>query len=298
MLIEALDVDQTLHGAADRMHMTQPNATRLLAELEHMLGARLYERTSRGLLATPYGQAMTAHARLLLFNLDQVDGAVQSLLDGTAGLVRIGTMASISPSHLITALGTTIAGSDSVRISIVEGAHDMLADRLRHGELDLVVGRVRPDTVLDGLQVQTLAEEEFTVVCGVSHALASRRRIDFSDVVDMAWVLPPPAVPVRQGLDALFTSRCGRIPHRIVESVSLFTNLYLLRSAQLLGIAPALVAADLQDEGLLRCLPMPLTGIVGPVVLIVRDGGILNGSAARVVSALRDSASVLKQAAE
>ena len=90
MLIEALSHDPSLHGAASRMHMTQPNATRLLAELEEMLGARLYERSARGLLATPYGQAVTEQARLLLSNVDQIEHTMQSLLDGHTGLVRVG----------------------------------------------------------------------------------------------------------------------------------------------------------------------------------------------------------------
>jgi DNA-binding transcriptional LysR family regulator len=292
MLIEALSHDQSLHGAASRLHMTQPNATRLLAELEEMVGARLYERSSRGLLVTPYGQTMAERARLLLAGVDEIESAMQSLLDGTAGVVRIGMMASIGPALLTDLLTRTPGRVESSRVSIVEGAHDMLAERLRHGELDLVLGRVRPDTALDGLQLHPLVQEEFAAVCGTDHPLARRRRLRFDEVVDQAWVLPPGAVLVRQGFDTVFARECGRAPTRVIESVSLFTNLYLLRSAALLGIMPVPVAGDLQAAGLLRRLPLQLGGIVGPVVLLVRHGGILSRAAESVVQALIDSAGV------
>ena len=50
---------------------------------------------------------------------------------------------------------------------------------------------------------------------------------------------------------------------------------------------PATVANDLQQHGLLRCLPLPLGGIVGPVVLLMREGGVLNHASERLVQALR-----------
>jgi DNA-binding transcriptional LysR family regulator len=291
MLIEALSHDPSLHGAASRMHMTQPNATRLLAELEEMLGARLYERSARGLLATPYGQAVTEQARLLLSNVDQIEHTMQSLLDGHTGLVRVGMMASIAPAMLAQALTGTEGLLSGAQVRILEGAHDMLAERLRHGELDLVVGRVRPDTGLDGLDVHPLVQEEFAAVAGTGHPLARRRRLGFGEVLDQAWVLPPAAVMVRQGFDAVFLRECGRSPARVIESVSLFTNLYLLRSAPLLGIMPAPVAMDLQAAGLLRRLPLPLASIVGPVVLLRRQGSILNRASERLVQALITTAS-------
>ncbi|MBL8338976.1 MAG: LysR family transcriptional regulator [Rhodoferax sp.] len=290
MLMDALSHDPSLHGAASRMHMTQPNATRMLAELEDMLGARLYERSPRGLLATPYGEAVTEQARLLLANVDQIEHTMQSLLEGHAGLVRVGMMASIAPALLAQALTATGSLLTGAQLRIVEGAHDMLAERLRHGELDLVVGRVRPDTALDGLQLTPLVQEEFTAVAGPTHPLARRRRLAFADVLDQAWVLPPAAVVVRQGFDAAFLRECGRAPAQVIESVSLFTNLSLLRSAPLLAIMPATVATELQQHGLLRRLPLPLAGIVGPVVLLRRQGSILNRAAQRLAQALIDTA--------
>ena len=38
-----------------------------------------------------------------------------------------------------------------------------------------------------------------------------------------------------------------------------------------------------------RCLPVPVGGIVGPVVLLMREGGALNHASERLVQALRAS---------
>ena len=48
--------------AADAAHMTQPAASKLLAELEYALGVQLFERLARGISPTWYGDIMIRRA--------------------------------------------------------------------------------------------------------------------------------------------------------------------------------------------------------------------------------------------
>ncbi|MEK7919828.1 LysR family transcriptional regulator, partial [Burkholderia contaminans] len=48
-LLLAVDECSTLRAAADQMGLTQPAATKMLAELESALGQRLFDRVGRGL---------------------------------------------------------------------------------------------------------------------------------------------------------------------------------------------------------------------------------------------------------
>src|SRR5579872_6578898 len=47
----------SLRGAARRLGVAQPTLTRGLLQLEHELGAPLFERRAKGMVATPLGQA-------------------------------------------------------------------------------------------------------------------------------------------------------------------------------------------------------------------------------------------------
>ena len=56
----------TLTAAAERLHVSQPAATKSLAQLEADLGGALFERAGRKLVLTRMGEALLPRARALL----------------------------------------------------------------------------------------------------------------------------------------------------------------------------------------------------------------------------------------
>lgn len=56
--------------AARRLHLTQPPLSRHILALEDELGARLFERTPRGMRLLPAGEALLHHARRILAEVD------------------------------------------------------------------------------------------------------------------------------------------------------------------------------------------------------------------------------------
>src|ERR1700744_6681871 len=79
--------------AADLLGMTPPAASRLLKELEDMLGVSLFDRTPSGMHATLYGEVMIRHARMVLSNLSHAHDEISALRAGLTGQVRIGVIA-------------------------------------------------------------------------------------------------------------------------------------------------------------------------------------------------------------
>ena len=62
----------SLGRAAVRLHVSQPSLSKRLASLEAKVGARLLERSPRGVALTPAGRRLYRHARPLLEAADQV----------------------------------------------------------------------------------------------------------------------------------------------------------------------------------------------------------------------------------
>ena len=65
--------------AARRLHLTQPPLSRHILSLEEELGARLFERTPRGMRLLPAGEVFLAHARRILAEVDAATTAIRSL---------------------------------------------------------------------------------------------------------------------------------------------------------------------------------------------------------------------------
>ena len=65
-LLQSLERHRTLSRVAEEMNLSQPAITKALREVEDIFMTRLFERTSRGLVATAAGRAVLRFARVTL----------------------------------------------------------------------------------------------------------------------------------------------------------------------------------------------------------------------------------------
>ena len=87
----ALVVTQTgsMLKAAEHLAISQPVVSKVIADLEHALGVRLFDRSRRGVEPTPAGRALFNRGRAAFDELRQGVKEVEFLTDPTAGELRI-----------------------------------------------------------------------------------------------------------------------------------------------------------------------------------------------------------------
>src|SRR5690606_22187725 len=66
LLLTAIGEEGNIHKAAEMLNMSQSAASRLLSDLEEMIGWQLFDRLPRGVRANWYGKAVIRHARIAL----------------------------------------------------------------------------------------------------------------------------------------------------------------------------------------------------------------------------------------
>src|SRR5512143_2000139 len=86
--------------AAERCHVSQPALSAQLAELEGVLGVRLFERDRRRVLVTAAGVELVERARSVLRGVDDLVGAAARFVDPLAGTLRIGVIPTVAPYAL------------------------------------------------------------------------------------------------------------------------------------------------------------------------------------------------------
>lgn len=86
----------TLSAAARQLNISAPSATRLLAELEAHVGARLLQRTTRQITLTAVGEGYLQDVRAILENIDQAHAALQGDTTKTRGTLRVGCDPSLA----------------------------------------------------------------------------------------------------------------------------------------------------------------------------------------------------------
>src|SRR2546421_1586335 len=81
--------------AAAQLNVSTPSVSEIIADLEHSLGILLFDRSPKGVLATPYGEALLKRGEAAFDELRQGVRDIEFLADPTAGELKIGCPDSI-----------------------------------------------------------------------------------------------------------------------------------------------------------------------------------------------------------
>ena len=104
--------------AARRLQMPVSTVSRRIAELEHQLGVRLLERSTRSLRLTDAGADILVHARRTAAVNDAIEGIVSNTLSEVSGTVRLSAPPSISDTLLVPIVQAFQAAYPDVRVQI------------------------------------------------------------------------------------------------------------------------------------------------------------------------------------
>ena len=90
-LIKFLAVAETgaILSAADKLGITQPALSRVVARLERQFGGRLFDRMSTGVRLTPLGAVVADLARHILYEIEAAEEKITATLAGRTGSLRV-----------------------------------------------------------------------------------------------------------------------------------------------------------------------------------------------------------------
>ncbi|MBL0419233.1 LysR family transcriptional regulator [Ramlibacter sp. AW1] len=270
-LLTALAETGTLRAAAERISVSQPGATRLLHELEEMLGVKLFDRVKGRMVVTAAGETMIAHASALQSGMLLAYTETAEAARGNAGQLRLGVFSSLDPELLAESLLRLREDAPQVKVTVAEAPMEFLISALRRFELDAVVGRVHGAGSEEDLRYEMLYNESFSIVSGVDHPIArGGRAVELPELLQCQWVLAPPDSPLRQRIDSQLLAKFGAKPRGTVETRSLLAHLTLLARSHDVGVLPHGLARFLEKQGQLRILVPSIGGIEGLVTFITR----------------------------
>jgi len=103
-ILAALGDAGQLTGAAAAIGVSQPAASRLVAEIEQIIGHPVHERTGRGIGLTAIGRALALRASRVRMELDDAARDLVEIATGGVGHVRIGAVTGPALDRVLPAL--------------------------------------------------------------------------------------------------------------------------------------------------------------------------------------------------
>lgn len=292
-LIAALGETGVLGLAAARVGINQPAASRLLGEIEDLVGRPVHLRAGRGLTLTPEGEALARRAARALAEVSAAEREMAELGQGLSGHVRLGSVTGPALDRVLPAVRAARLSLPRVTCEVEVAPSDPLAELLVAGRLDFALARL-PETRDPGLfELEPLGEEPVDLVVRPGHALARRPRLAARDLLGYDWVMPGPGALLRRTvLERLAALGLPPPPGRLATSSFLLTLAMLRETNAIAPLASAVARrfASGPEEGPeagLVILPIDL-GIVVPAYGLLRlRGARLTPAAQRLSDLIR-----------
>jgi LysR family transcriptional regulator, hydrogen peroxide-inducible genes activator len=158
--------------AAEKCHVSQPSLSTQIAQIEHVLGVKLFERERRRVLLTGAGRDLVNRAREILVSVSDLSEAARRFVDPFAGTLRVGVIPTVSPYLLPKITPRLRARFDRLRVSWVEDKTETLLHALDTGTLDAALLALG-DKMAD-LEQDVIAKDEFVLAAPPGHRLAQQ----------------------------------------------------------------------------------------------------------------------------
>jgi DNA-binding transcriptional LysR family regulator len=293
MLLLQLREQRSVSRAAELAGMTQPAASKMLADLEETFGVKLFERHSRGLEPTWYGEVLARHARAAMIEMDRAHDEIAARKSGLSGQVFIGTVATPGAQLIPLSIVKVKRSHPRIVINVQQSFSRPLVTRLLDGQLDFVVGRIPDRENAEDLDFEPITDEPHVLVVGTQHSLRSHQAIDFSDLQDLGWIVEGEDGVLRGRLNAALHSKGLPQPRNIVETSSLSVSLALLQASDMVAIMPKLAILPFCKAGLAKILSFDLDIKMDNFGLITRRDHSLSSGAQVLIEEVRHTAARL-----
>ena len=238
--------------ASERLHVTRPAVSQIIADLEDEIGTPLFERLAHRVTLTAAGRALLPRVQSVMIELNDALAASRRVGHGTTGRLSIG-YGSLTLLHSLfrAAIKEFRATYPDVSLSLVEiptaDQYKALADgRVQAGFMHLgpdtaIMQKKKGDAlkgqapiVLDWFRIQT---GTLGVVVPSDHRIARRKAIGLAELADQPFVVVPRAsTSPGYGLIHRLCENAGFEPQIVQEVSTTVSQLNLISVGMGIGL--------------------------------------------------------------
>ena len=180
----AVTREESISGAAEALHMTQPTLSRQLMELEEEIGKKLLIRGNRRISLTEEGMLLRKRATEIVDLVDKTEAELTAPDEVISGDIYIGG-GETDAMRLIARIATDLQKSfPHIRYHLYSGNADDVTERLDKGLLDFGI-LIEPADMKKYDYIRLPATDIWGLLMPKDCPLASRTVIRPSDVLDL-----------------------------------------------------------------------------------------------------------------
>jgi DNA-binding transcriptional LysR family regulator len=273
----------SLTKAAAKHHLSLAAASARIKALEVQADMPLLYREARGVRLSPPGQAFLHHARLILHQVDQLQGELHEYGGGLRGHLRVFANTTAVTDFLPELLPHFLAENPRVNIDLQEKPNAEIARGVQDGRADLGIVAGQVDTL--GLERLHFSTDRLVLATALGHPLAQRSELAFAETLDEDAIGMQPGSTLQMFL-AQVTERLGK-PMKLRIQLSSFDAMCRMIGAGVgVGIVPESTALRYQQAMGLALVSLSDAWCVRERYVLTRDRAALPAYAQSLIERL------------
>lgn len=175
----------SFHGAALKLHRSQPALSMAIRDLEERLGQPLFEKAHKGQL-TPFGEYCLPRFRELVTQHDRLANELQHLAEGHQGRVTLATVPSVAGRLMPEFLAAFVAEYPEININLHDENAEFVCRLVASGEVDLGISSMWVHD--ESLAFSPLFEDNVGVVMRKDHPLARHNSLKWQELTEERFI--------------------------------------------------------------------------------------------------------------
>jgi DNA-binding transcriptional LysR family regulator len=255
----------SVRAAAEAVHLSQPAVSMALAELERLLGQRLFDRSARRLALNEHGMALLPRAQEILERMGDLPRHLARARTELRGDLRLGASNTVGNYLVGDLLGGFTQAHPEVAVHLSIANTEAIVADVRRFAVD--IGCVEGAVAHADIELLPWRDDRLVVCVRPDHPLANKRRLAPKDFAEARWILREQGSATR----ALAERALSRLPP--AAGVLELGQSEAIKQAVIagLGIAclPEVAIGDARDAGKLSVLRTPFLDLRRRLALVL-----------------------------
>ena len=181
--------EESITGAAEVLHITQPTLSRQLAQMEEQMGVKLFERGTRKIALTSEGLLLRRRAEEILELVDKTERELTGQEEQVEGTVAIGCGNLRSVQTLTELIRTFHEKYPLVTFELYTATADHVKERMDRGITDIGL-LLEPIDLGKYDYIRLDGEEKYVVLMNPEASLAAKEYLTPADLAEVPLILP------------------------------------------------------------------------------------------------------------
>lgn len=210
----------SIRAAAQDLRIAQSAVSRQIQSLEDEIGAKLFERSRRGVVLTQAGELLRDYVKDATFYAERLRSELDALQNLRRGMVRLHVIESAVPHLVPLAISDFRRDHPGIAFTVVVTGSDAVLEAVKEAEADIGVAFGR--NAIPEVQVKARAAEPLCAIMRAGHPLSSLPSVAVKQAIEF-----PIGVPLTRGgtgvlLDAALAAAGLRLaPALVTNSIDL-----------------------------------------------------------------------------